>query len=908
MNPAPASSAPSEAPPALPAATEVSAEPPAAPPVPGDASAPVTEASLQAMLSEISEASFQLHVSPPLHTDVAAQRRLNSAVGFDDVLAAVQPLPDSLPDLPRQIGELEARLRSAEADAAAAKRSVVPQMLARESAEQLLKISSSKVESRDAENRRLRATNIRVDALLQKMKESTDLHTQDLELARAEVAERDAVIQEREAFKAAVAANTEQTRQLHAMLIKAQKGKFVDADTAHSLEDLQKRNTHLLHINRVLRSHVSLAGMDPEMLVLAVQGMTAGELNLADLELDQETFVALQRIQAEAAGSSDPHAVPAALARAAHQVAHGKLHKRIRPGGQDTDNDLGVDPDSSSEDKPPIPTDQASSAMSAAGLGDDATVESSSSKPGSQSSVRSRSSQSSRRTSPRSQSRSRSPSPTTSPTGRPRSRSQSASSKRATPVSSPPSSIQASPSASKVLKDDRPPELIDLTSDVEMSSSSEDSSSATSRAEKGTRDPVPSPTGGKTVPGAPAPLAEASSVTKEIPDSGPPSSPHPKAAPSAVPGDEDEGIIFHDLIALFGSDGDDGDQPRSAQTSSLSATHRPSGVTSPYRSSSDEDDSADDEGPRDTSIAKRPSLPASPSSTPMEVDDNGGRTRKDAGGDSRRDEPSFDFSSGDTAGEEAVPAPTEGSSSAGGAGDASSSARSDVPGGEGPPADTGRPGADEGTPPVSRSPTPLRRTPSPPTSPQRRLPPPGSARSRSSSLPQEAGPGRMIVATYTSRLRYGDPSPAQPLPMSHLVVQGPRPAILPSASFPPWVQPYLDMSFTAPGAKSCFERVLSRVLPEPTPGHFELSVTGQRSTRTLGDVGDDFRACDTTRKEAPFYLVHGWDAQTTLRAMTSSLKRGSGRQSDALAWRRDVNRQHKIALTMAKDYQAAERQ
>ncbi|KAF1793755.1 hypothetical protein GQ600_21841 [Phytophthora cactorum] len=40
----------------------------------------------------------------------------------------------------------------------------------------------------------------------------------------------------------------------------------------------------------------------------------------------------------------------------------------------------------------------------------------------------------------------------------------------------------------------------------------------------------------------------------------------------------------------------------------------------------------------------------------MEVDDNGGRSRKDAGGDSRRDEPSFDFSSGDTAGEEAVPA------------------------------------------------------------------------------------------------------------------------------------------------------------------------------------------------------------------------------------------------------------
>ncbi|KAG2779896.1 hypothetical protein PC118_g24887 [Phytophthora cactorum] len=174
MNPAPAPSASSEAPPALPAATEVPVEPLAAPLMPADASAPVTEASLQAMLVESSEASVgqmmtsmlpyltaivrhqvQLHDSPPLYTDVAAQRRLNSAVGFDDVLAAVHPLPDSQPDLPRRIGELEARLRSAEADAAAAKRSVVPQMLARESAEQLLKISSSTVESLEAENRRV---------------------------------------------------------------------------------------------------------------------------------------------------------------------------------------------------------------------------------------------------------------------------------------------------------------------------------------------------------------------------------------------------------------------------------------------------------------------------------------------------------------------------------------------------------------------------------------------------------------------------------------------------------------------------------------------------------------------------------------------------------------------------------
>ncbi|KAG3126419.1 hypothetical protein PI124_g22311 [Phytophthora idaei] len=293
-----------------------------------------------------------------------------------------------------------------------------------------------------------------------------------------------------------------------------------------------------------------------------------------------------------------------------------------------------------------------------------------------------------------------------------------------------------------------------------MPSSPEDSPPATPSAEKDSRDPVPPPTGGETVLEAPAPVAEASPVTKRIPDSGPPGSPPPKATPSVGPGDEDEGTTFHDLVALFGSDDNDEDQPRSAQASSLSAAHRPSGVTSPYCSSSDEDDSSDDEGPRDPSIAKRPSLLSSPPSTPMEVDDDGGRSRKDTGGDSRRDEPSFDSSSGDTAGEEAVPAPTDGSSPAGGAGDASSPARSDVPGGEGPPVDTDRPGADEGSLPVPHSPTPLRKTLSPPTSPQRRLPPPGSARSRASSLPQEAGPGFMIAATYTSRLRYGDPSPA----------------------------------------------------------------------------------------------------------------------------------------------------
>ncbi|KAG3173732.1 hypothetical protein C6341_g9928 [Phytophthora cactorum] len=65
---------------------------------------------------------------------------------------------------------------------------------------------------------------------------------------------------------------------------------------------------------------------------------------------------------------------------------------------------------------------------------------------------------------------------------------------------------------------------------------------------------------------------------------------------------------------------------------------------------------------------------------------------------------------------------------------------------------------------------------------------------------------------------------------------------------------------------------------------------------------------DTTRKETPFYLVHGWDARSTLRAMTTSMRRGFGRQSEARAWRREASRQQEIALAMAKEYQASEKE
>ncbi|OWZ17603.1 reverse transcriptase [Phytophthora megakarya] len=64
---------------------------------------------------------------------------------------------------------------------------------------------------------------------------------------------------------------------------------------------------------------------------------------------------------------------------------------------------------------------------------------------------------------------------------------------------------------------------------------------------------------------------------------------------------------------------------------------------------------------------------------------------------------------------------------------------------------------------------------------------------------------------------------------------------------------------------------------------------------------------DMTRKKTQFYLLQGWDDHTTLRAMTTSLKRGVVKQAEALAWRREINHQQQIALEMAMEYQATEK-
>ncbi|GMF44516.1 unnamed protein product [Phytophthora fragariaefolia] len=67
---------------------------------------------------------------------------------------------------------------------------------------------------------------------------------------------------------------------------------------------------------------------------------------------------------------------------------------------------------------------------------------------------------------------------------------------------------------------------------------------------------------------------------------------------------------------------------------------------------------------------------------------------------------------------------------------------------------------------------------------------------------------------------------------------------------------------------------------------------------------------DSTRQETPFYLVHGWDARSTLKAMTESIRQGqtnSAETSDAAEWRREANRQREVALYLAAAFQRKEK-
>ncbi|ETN01095.1 hypothetical protein PPTG_24133 [Phytophthora nicotianae INRA-310] len=183
---------------------------PVASPDPADLLEELTVDSLRDLLAESADAT--LSITPPLQGDVRTQRRLNDALGFDQVLAAVQPLSDTLPDLPHVVGEPTAQLKISREEAAAAKRLLVPVQLRIESLETLLNKSTAEVNGHQAEIKRLKSANVRIGSLFEKSKESMDVQTENLRLAMNYAEQKQDIIdaldkqieKEREVFRTTV--------------------------------------------------------------------------------------------------------------------------------------------------------------------------------------------------------------------------------------------------------------------------------------------------------------------------------------------------------------------------------------------------------------------------------------------------------------------------------------------------------------------------------------------------------------------------------------------------------------------------------------------------------------------------------------------------------------------------------
>ena len=70
---------------------------------------------------------------------------------------------------------------------------------------------------------------------------------------------------------------------------------------------------------------------------------------------------------------------------------------------------------------------------------------------------------------------------------------------------------------------------------------------------------------------------------------------------------------------------------------------------------------------------------------------------------------------------------------------------------------------------------------------------------------------------------------------------------------------------------------------------------------------------DITRKMTLFYLVHGWDAHSALKTMTESIRLAKPRNNrvmdstNSVLWRRESDRQQKVALRLEKEKQVREK-
>ncbi|KAE8953699.1 hypothetical protein PR002_g32294, partial [Phytophthora rubi] len=189
-----------------------------------------------------------------------------------------------------------------------------------------LKHARAEVDQLKKEVKRLRALEVHNTKELESYRAAVDAHTElgDRLENRVKLAEETSdrlaqqIKREQEVFKASVASSTAQSRRLHQLL--SRMDATDDSATVRyrrRIEDLEERVKRLVRANKTLRSRVKLEEMDPDVLVLVVEGLSTGELDWGLLDISERTRVLLKGLLRTADPAQTDDSLANDLARAA---------------------------------------------------------------------------------------------------------------------------------------------------------------------------------------------------------------------------------------------------------------------------------------------------------------------------------------------------------------------------------------------------------------------------------------------------------------------------------------------------------------------------------------------------------------------------------------------------------------
>ncbi|RAW43452.1 hypothetical protein PC110_g438 [Phytophthora cactorum] len=205
------------------------------------------------------------------------------------------------------LARLRSEIHSAQAAQATAEPSLTKEIMHRESAQTVCSSARRELEQTQREVHRLRERESSVLRELDAFNAQVDAHnelSQRLE-NRIKSAEDESqrltqyTARQKEIFKATVATNTSQIRRLHQLLSDSD----IADDSANTRlkrrnKDLREQVKLLSSANKALRAHVKLEEVDPDGLVLVLEGLSTGELNWELLDVSGQTRDILKRLYA----------------------------------------------------------------------------------------------------------------------------------------------------------------------------------------------------------------------------------------------------------------------------------------------------------------------------------------------------------------------------------------------------------------------------------------------------------------------------------------------------------------------------------------------------------------------------------------------------------------------------------